>query len=667
METKMYFTSMGKVNFNNTAILLFIFLLLSPTVILPQSGKGIPPSSDAHKEVQDHDYVPDLRESQQRSPAYNYRMSGIFTKQVNVDQNGLNIVGDAANEPSIAFDPNNLNRMAIGWRQFNTIQSNFRQAGYGYTTNGGQSWTFPGVIEPGIFRSDPVLRSDRNGNFFYNSLTSSSSSFTCQVFKSTSGGANWGNKVNAKGGDKQWMTIDLTDGPGSGNIYAAWNGAFSSCYPGYFTRSANAGVSYENCTMVPNDPYWGTLTVGKEGELYLCGTTGFDFMVAKSLNAQNPGSVITWTVASIVNLDGFITYGAEPNPGGLAGQTQLAVDTSGGTYNGNVYLLCSVERPFDPLDIMFARSTNGGILWSSPVRVNDDQGNSAFQWFGTMSVAPNGRIDAAWLDTRDHPGTPISALYYSYSTNGGLSWSVNQRLSEYFNPHLGWPQQNKMGDYFDMFSDNNGAYLAWAATFNGEQDVYFSYITTEIVPVEFLTFSANLSGSVVNLNWTTATELNNRGFDIERSTDKINWSTIGFRTGAGTTSEQQSYSYPDILSDRASSKLYYRLKQVDFDGSFEYSEIAEVNIAPSEFSLAQNYPNPFNPVTTIAFELAEDGFTTLKVYDIIGNETAVLVNEFKPAGSYQAEFKANTSGTGVYFYILRSGSFEVTKKMVMIK
>ncbi|MCP3975890.1 MAG: T9SS type A sorting domain-containing protein [bacterium] len=127
----------------------------------------------------------------------------------------------------------------------------------------------------------------------------------------------------------------------------------------------------------------------------------------------------------------------------------------------------------DPLDIKFARSDDGGGSWSAPVRVNDDTGN-AWQWFGTMSASPSGRIDAIWLDTRDDPGSYLSSLYYSYSEDGGATWSANERLSEAFDPHLGWPNQNKMGDYFHMVSDNTGFRLAWAATFNGEQDVYFA-------------------------------------------------------------------------------------------------------------------------------------------------------------------------------------------------
>ena len=144
-----------------------------------------------------------------------------------------------------------------------------------------------------------------------------------------------------------------------------------------------------------------------------------------------------------------------------------------------MYVLASVKRHSvtDSLDVMFARSTDGSATWSKPIRVNDDSTVSTWHWFATMSVAPNGRIDAIWLDTRDNPGTVLSSLYYSYSIDAGLTWARNQRLSAAFNPHIGWPQQNKMGDYFDMISDSTGANIAWAGTFNGEEDVYFGRIT----------------------------------------------------------------------------------------------------------------------------------------------------------------------------------------------
>ena len=121
---------------------------------------------------------------------------------------------------------------------------------------------------------------------------------------------------------------------------------------------------------------------------------------------------------------------------------------------------------------MFIRSTDRGQNWSNPVRVNDDA-TTGWQWFGTLSVAPNGRIDVIWADTRNDPGGFESELYYSYSRDAGDTWSANEPLSPPFDPHLGWPQQNKLGDYYDLVSDNVGADLAYAATFNGEQDVYF--------------------------------------------------------------------------------------------------------------------------------------------------------------------------------------------------
>ena len=126
------------------------------------------------------------------------------------------------------------------------------------------------------------------------------------------------------------------------------------------------------------------------------------------------------------------------------------------------------------MDVHFARSLDGGLTFEPPIRINDDPvGTDAWQWFGTMSVAPNGRIDVVWNDTRADPGGFDSELYYAFSEDGGLTWSANEPLSPSFDPHLGWPQQNKIGDYYDMVSDAAGADLAYAATFNGEQDVYY--------------------------------------------------------------------------------------------------------------------------------------------------------------------------------------------------
>lgn len=452
-------------------------------------------AAQEHDETPSDPYLPpQVTASPAISPAYQFDSPTFTVRQVNVDANGNNILNDAANEPSIAVDPVNKNRMAIGWRQFDNVQSNFRQAGFGYTTDGGQHWTFPGVIDSGVFRSDPVLAADAEGRFYYNSLTvSNGNDFQCTVYRSVGDGA-WDTGAYAVGGDKQWMTIDRTDGPGHDHIYCNWNLSFSTCDTGDFTRSVNQGDSFEDCSRMSPTLYWGSCDVGPDGTVYFSGADGD---VASSPNAQFSAQQVTWNAPSFADLHGHNAgdwQGESPNPAGIIGQSWISTNHAAGPLHGQVYVLQSVAAndDSDPADVMFARSTDGGQTWSAPVRVNDDDPNTpTWQWFGTMSVAPNGRIDAVWLDTRDNPDALLSSLYYAYSDDGGVTWSPNQRLSEAFDPHIGWPNQNKMGDYFHMVSDNEGAHLAWCATFNGEQDVYYGHI---MFPQSSTSSPSDLSG-----------------------------------------------------------------------------------------------------------------------------------------------------------------------------
>jgi hypothetical protein len=173
---------------------------------------------------------------------------------------------------------------------------------------------------------------------------------------------------------------------------------------------------------------------------------------------------------------------ARLNPGGLAGQSFLAIDRSGGPTNNNIYMLASVE-PFSGggTDVMFARSTDGGQSFSTPQRINDDPVNpNKWHWFGTLAVSPNGRIDSVWFDTRNADNNTDSQLFYSYSTDGGVTWSANVPVSNAFTPFEGYPVQDKIGDYITIVSDNTGGDVAYSATFNfnasrgeHEQDVYF--------------------------------------------------------------------------------------------------------------------------------------------------------------------------------------------------
>jgi len=189
-----------------------------------------------------------------------------------------------------------------------------------------------------------------------------------------------------------------------------------------------------------------------------------------------------------------------------------------------------------------------------------------------------------------------------------------------------------------------------------------------VIPVELTSFTALTSKGKVTLSWATATETNNHMFEIERSIEDGQFVTIGYVEGHGTTTEIQNYQFIDEISDIQATSLSYRLKQIDYDGSYEYSEVVEVtNIAPTDFVIQQNYPNPFNPVTTISYSLPIKAQVELFIYNTLGESIKRLVNEEKEAGRYSVEFNATALPSGIYFYRLQAGSFVETKKMVLMK
>ena len=189
----------------------------------------------------------------------------------------------------------------------------------------------------------------------------------------------------------------------------------------------------------------------------------------------------------------------------------------------------------------------------------------------------------------------------------------------------------------------------------------------DLVPVELTSFTANVNneGNVI-LNWSTATELNNQMFEIERKSIESSFTTLGFVEGYGTTTESQEYSYIDKPVETGT--YFYRLKQIDFGGQYEYSDEIEVEVnGPLTFGLQQNYPNPFNPSTLIKYSIPENGFVKLSVYNLVGEEVSVLVNEEVGAGFYEVEFNANNFPSGTYFYRLQAGNTVQLMKMVLMK
>jgi hypothetical protein len=421
------------------------------------------------------------------SPALVSQFGPYTSYQVNVNLNGNNTVGDAANEPSICVDRHNPNRMSIGWRQFNSVASNFREAGFAYTTNGGTRWITPGVLENNVFRSDPVLNSDTAGRFFYLSLVQN---FFDDLWRSITGGQSWARVGPADGGDKQWFTIDNTSSSGRGFQYQYWSTDGNNYGGRQFTRSTDGGLTWMDPINIPNSPAWGTLDVDSTGNLFIGGVNLNTNRIwcVRSTNAKNGGVIPTFDRSTPVNLGGNIAFSEPINPAGLVGQVFLAVDRSGTSTNNNVYMLASIQPSgsANGSDVMFARSTNGGITFSAPRRINDDPVNHAkWHWFGTLSVAPSGRIDVVWYDTRNSPNNVISQLFYSFSIDGGNTWSPNVAVSNSFNPFIGYPNQSKIGDYITVVSDDDGANVAYAATFNGEEDIYYVRIRPLFPPTDF--------------------------------------------------------------------------------------------------------------------------------------------------------------------------------------
>ena len=268
------------------------------------------------------------------------------------------------------------------------------------------------------------------------------------------------------------------------------------------------------------------------------------------------------------------------------------------------------------------------------------------------------------------------------TTNGGNTWNQQvqpMRSYQFITEEMGWYVNDN-----EIYNSTNGGYnweIQNSNTNNYLYDIFFLDVNSGWavgangtilhtpnggLPVELVSFAIELQDNEIILNWITATETNNQGFAIERKHLSFDWEKIGYIEGKGTTTETHHYTFTD--NDIKPGKYQYKLKQIDFDGSFEYSKIVEVEVgSPTEFSLAQNYPNPFNPKTIISYQIPELSFITLKIYDVLGNEIETLVNEEKPAGEYEVKFNGANLPSGIYFYRIIAGSYVETKKMVLLK
>ncbi len=288
--------------------------------------------------------------------------------------------------------------------------------------------------------------------------------------------------------------------------------------------------------------------------------------------------------------------------------------------------------------------------------------NTNIQLFYT--VYPSGRIQNGNPDgiCLDYQGTPILFISYGGSftaTNGVANGLISNDIG--ITEPSNAPLESSLGltGSGTTYSQMTWAYYPASSTTgdpNGGQEL----------PVELTSFSATKIGKDIKLTWNTSTEINNFGFEIERSVFKGEWNKIGFVNGNGNSNSPKNYSFVD---DKTSTGRYsYRLKQIDNDGQFEYSKIIEIDVSGVKgYELTQNYPNPFNPTTTIQYILPQTGMVRLTLYNVLGEEIRTLVNEIKDAGTHTLNINADNLNSGIYIYRIESGSFVQSRKMTIIK
>jgi photosystem II stability/assembly factor-like uncharacterized protein len=451
------------------------------------------------------------------------------------------------------------------------------------------------------------------------------------IFKSTDGGETWTNMFST--GASNYLGIDCDS---LNNVYIAntSNGMLTSTDGG------------QNFTLIPSSTFNGNtinmVACGRLGYIFAGATNGgiwrsTDFGATFTNTALQSNTIVSIAVdkydANIiyagssstsvngffVSTDGGLTFGPSTNPINVWEIMQKSP---------NDLFTVTTSSPYP-----FCHSTDGGLTWDTVSNQPGAMRGATLDLHGDIYISGNGGVFK--------------------STNGGASF-INHNLTFSSNKIL-------------VF--NNKIMVCVAGTANGGIWIF----TDNAIPVELTYFTADIVNDQVELNWQTVTETNNRGFEIERSNDKNTFSNIGFIEGKGTTTEKSYYVFNDFQALQGT--IYYRLKQLDLDGSFKYSNTVEINYSfPKEFSLSQNYPNPFNPVTNIKYSIPnvtlsgiEGSRVQLKVFNVLGNEIATLVDEYKPAGKYKITWDATNQPSGIYFYQLKAGDYTSVKKMILMK
>ena len=605
-----------------------------------------------------------------------------FLTSVNIFSQYPNILVDnsgSPNEVTIAINPLNPDILAAGAN----INCFYR------STNGGLTWTESQMVSSSLgVWGDPVVLFDSLGNLYYAHLSNPISGWWIDrivVQKSTNNGLTWNGGVGIYQGmapqaqDKEWLAVDHSQSPYRGTIYATWtefddygssNQSDSSRIR--FSKSTDQGITWSqtkvisdvsgNCIDSDHTTEGAVPCVGPNGEIYVAWAGPAGIVLDKSTDGGE-----TWGPDIFVsNMPGGWDFDV-PGIYRCNGLPITMCDISNSPYRGHVYVVWSDQRNgATDTDIFMTKSTNGGTSWSAPIRVNDDN-TTRHQFFVWSTIDPStGHLWFVFYDRRNTTGAATD-VFCAKSTDGGTTFE-NFKISESsFTPTSGV----FFGDYTNIAAWEGKIYPIWMRL-QGSLSIWVSIIEdSTIIPVELNNFTADLNQGRVSLSWETSSELNNLGFFIERRNisseeSEAEWIEIGFKEGIGNSSERNLYRFEDYpLYD---GTYHYRLRQVDYDGSFEYSNIVEINLfTVKEFELSQNYPNPFNPSTTISFQLPEASFISLKVFDALGSEVETIAEGKYPAGVHEVNFDAKKLSSGLYMYRIISGTNELTRKMMVVK
>jgi len=575
-------------------------------------------------------------------------------------------------EVSIAIDPSNPNYLAAGANIDYTY----------YSSDGGYNWNQQTLSSSLGVWGDPCLVFDGSGNLYYGHLSVAAYWIDRIVIqRSTNHGATFNDGAgigfnNPKNQDKEWIGVDMTNSPYSGNVYVTWtefdsygSGSSSDSSRIRFSRSTDQGLTWSpavtisdvsgDCYDSDNTDEGAVPTVGPNGEIYVSWAGPLGLVFDKSTDGG-----ITWGTDKFVSdIPGGWDF-AIPGIYRANGLPITACDTSSNSpYNGNIYINWSDQRNgTDNTDVFFVKSTDGGNTWTAPLKVNDDN-TTRQQFFTWMTIdQTTGFIYCCFYDRRNTTGAATD-VYVARSTDGGGSFD-NFKVSESsFTPTSGV----FFGDYTNIAAYNRMVYPMWMRL-SGSLSVWTAIIhdTTTVVPVELSSFDYAVYDGKVNLSWQTATETNNYGFEIQRSRNLNDWATIGYVEGNGTTTLPNKYNFTD--DPQVNGTYYYRLKQLDLSGEFQYSKTVEVDLRIiKDFVLEQNYPNPFNPSTTIGYELPNESDVVIKVFDVLGNEVTTLVNGRQQSGVHEVKFDGTKQGSGIYIYRMTVDNFTTTKKMILMK